>query len=62
MHDARTESVHEFTQNDAVAERVLVADIRREALPDHRLYPVLSLTLLLWLPFSSNLYGKKESG
>lgn len=53
-NDAGRQAVHQLAQNDAIAQSVLEWG-GRKAFANHGLDPVLSLVLLFWLPFASNL-------
>lgn len=56
--DSRCQAVHQFAQNDAIAERFFICD-GRETFASHCFDPLTSLELLLWFTFTGNLRAKQ---
>lgn len=48
------QTIHQFAQNDAIAQCIFICNWW-ETLADHRFDPLLSLVLLIWFTFTSNL-------
>lgn len=52
---SRRQLVHQFTQNDAIAESILITNTGWEAFTNDSLDPLLSLSFLFWDALSGNL-------